>query len=167
MNYKTSCIYGGFEQVSSIISWWVTVVQISARKVVHAGLKGIRCNCIEILCKNLWHLFKTNKVSNEDILRLKSPSTRAFRWCIAHANSMCAHWVITIQNLCHTWVILKTTHFLYPKIRVNAWMFCNFSSQVEIRYLRQPLQVFTTIKWLHCEWCLSESHENFYRLIKF
>jgi len=35
---------------------------------------------------------------------------RAFRWCIAHATHMCARWVIGIQILCNTWVILVTTH---------------------------------------------------------
>jgi len=30
-----------------------------------------------------------------------------------------------------------TTHFLYPKIGVSAWIFSKFSSQVKIRYLRQ------------------------------
>ena len=59
----------------------------------------------------------------------------AFRWCIAHTNSMCACRVINIQNICHTWVILMTIH-LHPKIRVNTWIFWNFSSQVNIRYLR-------------------------------
>ena len=55
-------------------------------------------------------------------------SMRAFRWCIAHANRMCAHRVITIQHFCHAWVILMTIHFLFPKIRVRAWIIFNFSS---------------------------------------
>jgi len=42
-----------------------------------------------------WGYFKT-----------KISSVRAFRWCIAHDNSMCACRVITIQNVCHAWVIL-------------------------------------------------------------
>ena len=33
-------------------------------------------------------------------------------------------------------------HFLYPKIRVSTWIFCNFSSQVNIRHLRQALFMF-------------------------
>jgi len=55
---------------------------------------------------------------------------------------VCAHQVTTIQNVCYARVILMTTHFLYPKIEVNAWIFYNFSSQVKIRYLRQPLVKF-------------------------
>jgi len=51
---------------------------------------------------------------------------------------MCARRDITIQSLSHAWVILMTTHFLYPKIRVSTWIFWKFSSQVKIRYLRQP-----------------------------
>jgi len=31
-----------------------------------------------------------------------------------------------------------TTHFLYPKIGVSAWIFLIFSSQGNITYLRQP-----------------------------
>jgi len=68
----------------------------------------------------------------------KISSVSAFRWCIAHANCMCARWDITIQNLCHAWMILMTTHYLYPKIGVSAWIFWKFSSQVKIRYFRQP-----------------------------
>ena len=67
---------------------------------------------------------------------------RAFRWCSAHANSMCACWVITIQNFSHTWVILMTIHFLYLKIGANAWIFWKFSLKVKLRYLRQPLVKF-------------------------
>jgi len=102
------------------------------------------------------------KISNEDILRLQSPQREFFR-SIPHANSMCAHQVITIQKLCYTWVILMTTHFLYPKIRVsaliirvsvlitrvsaliirvNALIFWNFSSQAKTRYLKQPFVKF-------------------------
>ena len=73
-----------------------------------------------------WGYFKT-----------KISSVRAFRWCIAGANSMCAHQDITIQYLCHAWVILMTTHFLYPKIGVSTWIVWKFFSQVKIRYLRQ------------------------------
>jgi len=40
----------------------------------------------------------------------------------------------------YAWVILMTTHFLKPKIRVSAWIFWNFPSQVKIRYLRQHLR---------------------------
>jgi len=43
-------------------------------KVVHVGLKGLKCHYIEILSKNfVRRLFKRNKMNNEDILRLKSP----------------------------------------------------------------------------------------------
>jgi len=69
-----------------------------------------------------------------------------------HANSMCAHRVIPIQNLCHAWVILTTTHFLYPKIAVSAWTFLTFSSLSKKGYLRQPF-----VKFLQQ---LSESSEN-------
>ena len=62
-----------------------------------------------------------------------------FRWCIAHANNIYARQVITINNLCHAWVILRLTRFLYTKIGVSAWIFWKFSLQVKIRYLRQPL----------------------------
>jgi len=34
MNYKTSCIFGGFEQLSNSIGWRVMVVQSSAKKGV-------------------------------------------------------------------------------------------------------------------------------------
>jgi len=68
---------------------------------------------------------------------------RAFRWCIAHANGKYARQVISIQNLCHAWVISMTIHFLYPKIGVSAWSFWNFFLQVKIRYLRQPLFKFS------------------------
>jgi len=51
---------------------------------------------------------------------------------------MCARRVITIQNLSHAWVILRTNHFLYPKIGVSTWIFWKFSLQVKVRYLRQP-----------------------------
>ena len=79
-----------------------------------------------------WGYFKT-----------KIYSVRAFRWCIAGANSMCARRDITIQNLCHAWVILMTTHFLYPKIGVSTWIVWKFSSQVKIGYLRQsPVKLF-------------------------
>jgi len=38
------------------------------------ALKGLKCNYIEILGKNfVGYLFKRNKISNEDNLRLKSP----------------------------------------------------------------------------------------------
>jgi len=57
------------------------------------------------------------------------------------ANSMCARRVI-VQNVCHAWVILMTTHFLYLKIGVSAWIFKNFSSQVKEGYLRQPFVKF-------------------------
>jgi len=45
------------------------------------------------------------------------------QWLNGHTNSMCACQVISIQNLCHTWVILITTHFLYPNIGVSACIF--------------------------------------------
>jgi len=61
--------------------------------------------------------------------------------------SRCA-WVITIQNLYPAWVILMTTHFLYPKIGVSAWIFWNFSSQVKIRYLRHSFLKFLLIIFL-------------------
>jgi len=64
--------------------------------------------------------------------------SESFQMKYCHANSMCARRAITIQNLCHTWVILISTHFLYPKIGVSAWIFWKFSSQVKMRYLRQP-----------------------------
>jgi len=49
------------------------VVQSSARKVVRAGLKGIKFNYIEILRKNFaGHLFLRNKIDIEDILSLNS-----------------------------------------------------------------------------------------------
>jgi len=52
------------------------VVQSSARKVAYPGLEGLKCNHIEILHKYfVGHLFKRNKISNEDILRLNS-----FQW---------------------------------------------------------------------------------------
>jgi len=54
-------------------------------------------------------------------------SMRAFGWCIAHANSMCARRVITIQNLCNAWVIVRTTDFLYPTIGVSAQQFNSYS----------------------------------------
>ena len=38
--WKTSRIFRGFEQLSSSIGWEVMVVQSSAGKVAHAGLKG-------------------------------------------------------------------------------------------------------------------------------
>jgi len=45
-----------------------------SKKVVHVALKGLKCNDIEILGKNfVGCLFKRNKISNEDLLRLKSP----------------------------------------------------------------------------------------------
>ena len=56
---------------------------------------------------------------------------------------MCARRVITIQKLSHTWVILMTTHFLYPKIGVSAWIFWNFFSLVKKGYLRQPFIKFS------------------------
>jgi len=41
---------------------------------VHVGLKGLKCNYIEISGKKfVGRLFKRNKISNKDILRLKSP----------------------------------------------------------------------------------------------
>ena len=84
-------------------------------------------------------MFIQNKKNKQQgYFKTKISSVRAFGWCIAHANSMCADKDITIQNLCHTWVILMITHFLYPKIRVSAWIFWKFFSQVKIRYLRQP-----------------------------
>jgi len=43
-------------------------------------------------------------------------SVRAFRWCIVHANSMCACRDVAIQNLCHTWEILMITIFFSPKL---------------------------------------------------
>jgi len=76
-------------------------------------------------------------------VKTKISSVRAFRWCIAHANNMYACRVITVQNLCHTWVILMTAHFLFPKIGVSAQIFWKFSLQVKIRYLRQ-----TPVKFL-------------------
>ena len=45
--------------------------------------------------------------------------------------------LIKLFSLCHAWVILITNHFLNHKIRVSAWIFWNFSSQLKIRYLRQ------------------------------
>jgi len=45
-----------------------------SKKVVHVALKGLKYEYIEILGKNfVGCLFKRNKISNEDILRLKSP----------------------------------------------------------------------------------------------
>jgi len=38
--------------------------------------------------------------------------------------------------------------FSSPKNWGKRMEFLKFSSQVKIRYLRQPLQVFTTIEWL-------------------
>jgi len=35
-----------------------------------------------------------------------------------------------------------TTHFLYPKIGVSAWIFKNFSLLLKKRYLRQPYVKF-------------------------
>jgi len=35
-----------------------------------------------------------------------------------------------------------TTHFLYPKIWVSAWIFKNFSSLLKKGYLRQPFVKF-------------------------
>jgi len=37
---------------------------------------------------------------------------------------------------------MMTTHFLYPKIRVSALIFLNYSSQAKIRYLRQSLSFY-------------------------
>ena len=71
-----------------------------------------------------------------------SQPTISFRWYIAHANSMCAHKVITVQNLCRAWVILMTTNFLHPKIQVSAWIFTNFSLLLKKGYLRQPFVKF-------------------------
>jgi len=56
--------------------------------------------------------------------------------------TMCARRVITIQNVCHAWVILMTTHILYPKTGLSAWIFWKCSAQVKTRYLRQPLVQF-------------------------
>jgi len=41
LNYKTSCIFSVFQQLSSSMGWRVMVVQNSARNVAHAGLKGL------------------------------------------------------------------------------------------------------------------------------
>ena len=42
--------------------------------MARAALKGIKCYYTEILCKKfVGRLFKRNKISNEDILRLQSP----------------------------------------------------------------------------------------------
>ena len=49
--------------------------------------------------------------------RTKISSTRAFKWCITHVNSMCERRAISNQNFCYAWVILMTTHFLYPMFR--------------------------------------------------
>jgi len=44
-----------------------------SKKVVHVALKNLKCTYIEILGKNfVGCLFKRNKISNEDILRLRS-----------------------------------------------------------------------------------------------
>ena len=50
---------------------------------------------------------------------------------------MCARGFITVQNSYHAWVIFMTTHFLYPKIGVSAYIFENFSSLLKKRYFRQ------------------------------
>ena len=95
---------------------------------LHWNLRQKLCRMFILKRQNKqWGYFKT-----------KISSVRAFRCCVAHANSMCARRDITIQNLCHTWVILMTTHFFYPNIGVSALIFWKFSSQVKIRYLRQP-----------------------------
>jgi len=74
MNYNTSCILRGFEQLSCWIGWRVIVVQSSAKKTGEKELKGLKCNYIEIKGKNfVGHLFKIDKISNEDILKLKCP----------------------------------------------------------------------------------------------
>jgi len=41
-DYKTCWIRRGFEQLSSSIAWQVIGLQSSARKVAHAGLKGLK-----------------------------------------------------------------------------------------------------------------------------
>jgi len=78
-----------------------------------------------------WGYFKT-----------KISSVTTFRWCIAHANSMCARGFITVQNLCPAWVTFMTTHFLYPKIKVSAWIFKDFSLLLKKGYLRQSFVKF-------------------------
>ena len=73
--YKTSHIFGGFEQLSNSIGWRVMVVQNSAKKWRTQDWKGW-----SVTASNLTHKFfgtfikkKKKQISNEDILRLKSP----------------------------------------------------------------------------------------------
>jgi len=42
-DYKTCWIRRGFEQLSCSIAWRDIGLQSSARKVVHVGLKGLKC----------------------------------------------------------------------------------------------------------------------------
>jgi len=103
--------------------YWLCKVQ---QKSGAQGLKGLKRNYIEILGKTfMGRLIQKKQNKQWGYFKTKISSLRAFKWCIAYANSMCAHRVIAIQNLCHAWVILMTAHFLYP-----TWVFWKFSSQV-------------------------------------
>jgi len=91
-----------------------------------------------------WGYFKT-----------KISSVRVFRWCIAHANSMCARQVITIQNLCHTWVILVGNFFAshYASLTTKS---IYFVWSITLRNFNQFQK--SLVFW--------NQHEKFYLLMK-
>ena len=74
MNYKTSHIFKRIWTallLNCLVSYGCAKF---SKKVVHMGLKGLKCNYIEILGKTfVGCIFKRNKISNGDISRLKSP----------------------------------------------------------------------------------------------
>jgi len=139
MNYNTSCIFRGFEQLFCWIGWRVIVVPSSAKNW-WKGTKRVKVwlhwNQRQKLCGTFvqnkqWGYFKT-----------KMSSVRAFSRYISHADSICARQVITIENLCHAFEWLWWLPiFFTPKLGL-AHGFLKISLQVKIRYLRQPLVKF-------------------------
>ena len=62
LNCNASGIFKGFEQLSSSIGWGVMVMQISTRKVAHAGLKASRRSF------NFWRQPVSSEISMKSLI---------------------------------------------------------------------------------------------------
>jgi len=117
------------------------------------ALKRWKCNYIEILGKNfVGYLFKRNKISNEDILRLKSPQWELSD-DVSHMPIACVLFKILPFKIyvTHKWFCWLPIFFTLNW--GSAWIFWKFSSQVKIKSLRQPpVKFLQQFKWLQWEW---------------
>jgi len=150
MNYNTSCIFRGFEQLFCWTSWRVIVV-LSSAKNWWKGTKRVKVSFHWNQRQKLCGMFVQNK--QWGYFETKMSSVGAFSRCIAHADSMCARQVITIENLCHAfewfwWLPI----FFTPKLGLAHGFFKIFVTSEDKIFETTSCQVFTTFEWLQWEW---------------